>query len=29
MITARWLATDWSPSGILVDTRSMTMAENK
>jgi branched-chain amino acid transport system substrate-binding protein len=29
MITARWLATDWSPTGILVDTRSMTMAENK
>jgi branched-chain amino acid transport system substrate-binding protein len=29
MITARWLATDWSPTGLLVDTRSMTMAENK
>jgi branched-chain amino acid transport system substrate-binding protein len=26
MIAAKWLGTDWSPSGILVDTRSMTMA---
>ena len=28
MIAAKWLGTDWSPTGILVDTRSMmTMAE--
>jgi len=27
MIAAKWLGTDWSPSGLLVDTRSMTMAE--
>jgi branched-chain amino acid transport system substrate-binding protein len=27
MIAAKWLGTDWSPSGVLVDTRSMTMAE--
>ena len=27
MITAKWLATDWSPMGVLVDTRAMTMAE--
>jgi branched-chain amino acid transport system substrate-binding protein len=27
MITAKWLATDWSPSGVLIDTRSLTMAE--
>jgi hypothetical protein len=26
MISAKWLGTDWSPSGVLVDTRSMTMA---
>jgi branched-chain amino acid transport system substrate-binding protein len=26
MISAKWLGTDWSPSGILVDTRPMTMA---
>ena len=23
MITAKWLGTDWSPTGVLVDTRSM------
>jgi branched-chain amino acid transport system substrate-binding protein len=27
MIAAKWLSTDWSPMGVLVDTRSMTMAE--
>jgi branched-chain amino acid transport system substrate-binding protein len=27
MITAKWLATDWSPMGVLVDTRALTMAE--
>jgi branched-chain amino acid transport system substrate-binding protein len=27
MIAAKWAGTDWSPSGVLVDTRSMTMAE--
>src|SRR5665213_946771 len=27
MIAAKWLGTDWSPTGILVDTRSMSMAE--
>jgi len=27
MITAKWLGTDWSPSGVLIDTRSLTMAE--
>ncbi|HEY0383746.1 MAG TPA: ABC transporter substrate-binding protein [Candidatus Elarobacter sp.] len=26
MITAKWLGTDWSPSGILVDTRSSATA---
>jgi branched-chain amino acid transport system substrate-binding protein len=26
MIAAKWLGTDWSPMGILVDTRSMTTA---
>ena len=26
MITAKWLSTDWSPMGILVDTRTMTTA---
>ena len=26
MISAKWLGSDWSPSGILVDTRPMTMA---
>ncbi len=26
MITAKWLGTDWSPTGILVDTRSMVTA---
>ena len=27
MITAKWLGSDWSPTGILVDTRAMTTAE--
>ena len=27
MIAAKWLGTDWSPMGVLVDTRSLTMAE--
>ena len=27
MIAAKWLGTDWSPSGVLVDTRAMSMAE--
>jgi branched-chain amino acid transport system substrate-binding protein len=27
MIAAKWLGTDWSPTGVLVDTRAMTMAE--
>jgi branched-chain amino acid transport system substrate-binding protein len=27
MIAAKWLGTDWSPAGILIDTRSMSMAE--
>ena len=27
MIAAKWLGTDWSPSGVLVDTRSTSMAE--
>jgi branched-chain amino acid transport system substrate-binding protein len=27
MIAAKWLGTDWSPTGIVIDTRSMTMAE--
>src|SRR5665213_860342 len=27
MIAAKWLGTDWSPTGILVDTRSMSRAE--
>jgi branched-chain amino acid transport system substrate-binding protein len=27
MIAAKWLSTDWSPTGLLVDTRAMTMAE--
>ncbi|HZO93605.1 MAG TPA: ABC transporter substrate-binding protein [Candidatus Baltobacteraceae bacterium] len=27
MITAKWLGTDWSPTGVLVDTRSLTQAE--
>jgi branched-chain amino acid transport system substrate-binding protein len=27
MIAAKWLGTDWSPTGLLVDTRAMTMAE--
>jgi branched-chain amino acid transport system substrate-binding protein len=26
MIAAKWLGTDWSPTGILTDTRPMTMA---
>ncbi len=29
MIAAKWLGSDWSPTGILVDTRSMTMAAGK
>ncbi len=28
MIAAKWLGTDWSPSGVLVDTRSSTQAES-
>jgi branched-chain amino acid transport system substrate-binding protein len=27
MIAAKWLSSDWSPAGVLVDTRSMSMAE--
>ncbi|MBV8370654.1 MAG: ABC transporter substrate-binding protein [Candidatus Eremiobacteraeota bacterium] len=27
MIAAKWLGTDWSPMGVLVDTRALTMAE--
>ena len=27
MITAKWLGGDWSPTGILVDTRSLTTAD--
>ncbi len=27
MIAAKWLGTDWSPTGVLVDTRALTMAE--
>jgi branched-chain amino acid transport system substrate-binding protein len=27
MIAAKWLGTDWSPMGLLVDTRASTMAE--
>ena len=27
MIAAKWLSSDWSPMGVLVDTRSLTMAE--
>ncbi|HTD36345.1 MAG TPA: ABC transporter substrate-binding protein [Candidatus Limnocylindrales bacterium] len=27
MIAAKWLGSDWSPTGVLVDTRSITMAE--
>lgn len=27
MIAAKWLGTDWSPAGILVDTRSTSMAD--
>ena len=27
MIAAKWLRSDWSPAGVLVDTRSMSMAE--
>jgi branched-chain amino acid transport system substrate-binding protein len=27
MIAAKWLSTDWSPMGVLVDTRALTMAE--
>ena len=29
MITAKWLGSDWSPTGVLVDTRSLTMAATK
>ncbi|MEA2690237.1 MAG: branched-chain amino acid transport system substrate-binding protein [Candidatus Eremiobacteraeota bacterium] len=29
MITAKWLGTDWSPTGLLVDTRSTTTAATK
>jgi branched-chain amino acid transport system substrate-binding protein len=27
MIAAKWLGTDWSPTGVLVDTRALTMSE--
>ncbi len=27
MIAAKWLSSDWSPMGVLVDTRALTMAE--
>ena len=29
MITARWLGTDWSPMGVLTDTRSSSMGDTK